>query len=195
MFNFTREEQTIIIFLLIAILVGGGIILYRQFQRQNVTPEVVPSELTQTPKSVEKIVVHITGAVKKPGVYKLKKGSRVMEGVKMAGGETKEANLNAINLARVLSDGEMVRVPEKIELGTKVPLSSVLTEVGQGKVSLNLADKTQLESLPGIGPALAKRIIDYRNKNGFFKTEEELKKVSGIGEKKFNTLKDLIFVN
>lgn len=195
MFNFTREEQTIIIFLLIAILVGGGIILYRQFQRQNVVPEVVPSELTQTPKSVEKIVVHITGAVKKPGVYKLKKGSRVMEGVKMAGGETEEANLNAINLARVLSDGEMVRVPEKIESGMKVPLSSVLTEVGQGKVSLNLADKTQLESLPGIGPALAKRIIDYRNKNGFFKTKEELKKVSGIGEKKFNTLKDLISVN
>jgi competence protein ComEA len=89
----------------------------------------------------------------------------------------------------------MVRIPEKVRPGARVSPGSPLTNVTQGKANLNLASKSQLESLPGIGPTLAQRIIDYRNKNGFFKNIEELKKVSGIGKKKFEGLKDLISAN
>ncbi len=141
------------------------------------------------------MIVHIAGAVKKPGVYRLKKGSRVIEGVEKAGGATEKANLDLINLARILSDGEMVRVPEKVKGGRRASPSSPDSGLIPGKVNLNFAGKSQLEFLPGIGSKLAQRIIDYRRKNGLFRSIEGLKKVPGIGKKKFESLKDLISVN
>ena len=206
MLNLTRQEQLIIIFLVAALIVGGGVLLYRQFREEPVNPEVVSANPTServpgefsgrmNPTPTTEIVVHIAGAVKNPGVYKLKKGSRVIEGVEKAGGASEKADLNTINLARLLSDGEMVRVPEKFEPGARVSTSSPGTSVPQGKVNLNLAAKSQLETLPGIGPKLAQQIINYRKKNGLFRNIEELKKVPGIGRKKFESLKDLISVN
>ena len=119
----------------------------------------------------------------------------MIEGVKEAGGATEKADLNSINLARFLSDGEMVRVPEKVKGGWRTSPSSPDSGLIPGKVNLNLAGKSQLEFLPGIGPKLAQQIIDYRKKDGLFRNIEELKKVPGIGRKKFESLKDLISVN
>jgi competence protein ComEA len=205
MLGLTRQEQLIIIFLVAAMIVGGGVLLYQRFQKEAVNPGALSANLTSgrvpgenlgrmnpTPTG---ITVHIAGAVKNPGVYELKKGCRVIEGVKEAGGATEKADLDAINLARLLSDGEMIRVPEKVKGGRRISSGSLGSGLIPGKVNLNLAGKSQLESLPGIGPKLAQQIINYRKKNGLFRNIEELKKVPGIGKKKFESLKDLISLN
>jgi competence protein ComEA len=129
-------------------------------------PEV--SVVTEGP-SLAGVVVHVTGAVENPGVVTLEGGSRVADAVDAAGGLSADADQSAINLARIVRDGEQVDVPE-------------IGEVGQGKVNLNRASPPELETLPGIGPVLAERIVADRESNGPFGSIEDLTRVSGIGE-------------
>lgn len=128
--------------------------------------------------------VHIVGEVLKPGIYNLPSSSRVFDAVFAAGGFTGKADEGSINLARSVSDGEQIVV-----LGKGVATAS-LVEVNPGRpISLNRGSVTQLENLPGVGPTLAARIIDWRLANGGFKKIEDLKKVSGIGNKLFLQIK------
>ncbi len=156
----------------------------------------------------QEIKVHVAGAVRKPGVYQLLSGDRVNDAVQLAEPLTK-ADLNTLPLARVIMDGETIYVPE---IGEKIsdnpPRSALITPKttpatsnalagsaggSGGKVNLNTAESAQLDqALPGIGPALAQRIVDYRTQNGPFKSPADIKKVSGIGDKKYEQLKDLI---
>lgn len=150
----------------------------------------------------EDIVIHITGEVNKPGIVVLKENSRIADAINSAGGTTKEADLNQINLAYILEDGQKIYVPnknEKIEEDEYITGNSGNTEKSNNskegeKVNINEAMQTELEGLPGIGPSLASRIIEYRETNGKFKKIEDLQNVKGIGDAKFNDIKDKVSI-
>jgi competence protein ComEA len=163
--------------------------------------EVEKEEAEESPKGedapADAIIVHITGAVKNPGVYSLPKGARVFHAVEEAGGALEEADLERINLAQHLYDGQPVYVPRKGEEGSSQPagLTSYQADTAIGnKVNINTASKSQLETLPGIGSVKAQNIINYRQKNGPFQSIEDLVKVSGIGDKTLEGIRELITV-
>ncbi|MBR7744330.1 helix-hairpin-helix domain-containing protein [Phycicoccus sp. BSK3Z-2] len=145
------------------------------------------------------LVVHVVGQVAEPGVLRLPAGSRVSDAVEAAGGATRRADLAALNLARPLVDGEQVRVPAP---GEEPPAAAPPSGDGgaaagtpgaaSALVPLNTADVTALDGLPGIGPVLAQRIVDWRTVNGRFSTVDELAEVSGIGEKLLAQLRPLV---
>ncbi|MEP6482041.1 MAG: helix-hairpin-helix domain-containing protein [Rhodoglobus sp.] len=135
------------------------------------------------------IFVHILGAVDQPGLYELREGDRAVDVVAAAGGFTDAADEAQLNLARFLVDGEQIYVPA---LG-ETPAAAPGTTAG-GKVNINTADEPTLETLPRVGPAMAQRIIDWREANGNFATIEDLMSVTGIGDKTFEGLKDLVSV-
>ncbi len=165
-------------------------------------------EITNTIDEEEnKIAVHIIGEVKKEGIIYLEKGSRVADAIEKAGGETKEADLSKINLAYILQDGEKIYVPNKNDNITEYITiengNNLITEGNNtsnnlkgenDKVNINTATLNELDSLPGIGPSTAQKIIDYREENGNFKTIEDLQNVKGIGDAKFEEIKDKIIV-
>lgn len=141
----------------------------------------------------EKIMVDIKGAVQYPGVYRLYENDRVIDAIQMAGGYTDEADSNQINHAAKVADEMVIYVPKKGET-----IQEVATFVGQasqqgnGKININTATEEDFTKLPGIGPSKARAIIEYREQHGKFKTIEDLKNVSGIGEKTFEKLKEAI---
>jgi len=148
----------------------------------------------------EAIFVHIIGAVQQPGVYQMKEGDRVFQALEKAQ-PTDEADINRLNLAEPLVDGGKIYVPKVGEeipgemLGTAIIPGSGLSPLGAGKVNINTASVEELDQrLPGIGPALAQRIVDYRQKNGRFTKPEDIMEVSGIGEKRYEQIRDLITV-
>ena len=158
-------------------------------------------------KQLGNIVVHVIGEVKKPGVIKLKEGARIIDAINKCGGQTEEADLSKINLAYVLDDGSQIYIPRVKEdiqnttiMKTEAGNNVIVNNVTQGddeksiKVNLNTATLEKLMTLPGVGESTAQKIIEYRNKNKKFKTIDELKSVSGIGDAKFNSLKDYIYV-
>lgn len=151
------------------------------------------------------VFVHMLGAVRRPGLYQLRGGARVVDAIGAAGGFAPEAEQGGVNLARVLSDGEQVVVPTKGRAGAPGAAAapgtagasaggSVGGAASGAKVNLNSASQAELETLPRIGPALAQRIIDWRTKNGRFASIQDLANVTGIGEKTFNGLKELVTV-
>ena len=155
--------------------------------------------------SAQPIVVYICGAVVQPGVYDLEAGARVADLLKRAGGASAKADLSAVNLAAKLSDGQQVVVPKRGAAGVVAASGSASGSAGVGGsatggsapaaiVNLNTATLTELDALQGVGPATAQKIIDYRTANGPFKTIEELKNVSGIGDAKFAALKPYVTV-
>jgi len=137
------------------------------------------------------IFVHILGEVSEPGLYELREGDRAVDVVAAAGGFTDDADQGQLNLARLVTDGEQIVVPKVGE--APAPGSTVAPGVdASGKISLNAADASQLEELPQIGPALAERIIAWRDENGGFTAVEDLLSVPGIGDKTFDGLRDLV---
>ncbi len=147
------------------------------------------------PKSdeVQYFTVYVTGEVKKPDVYKLPAGSIVKDAILKAGGANEDANLVAVNLAKKISDSEEIIIPKK---GISVVSQSSATggEGGNDKININTAGVSALEKLPGIGEVKANAIIQYRKSYGLFKTVHDITRVSGIGEKTFEKLKNLITV-
>ncbi|HHW61911.1 MAG TPA: ComEA family DNA-binding protein [Syntrophomonadaceae bacterium] len=146
-----------------------------------------------------KIEVYITGEVSKPGVYTMKEGDRVHKLIDLAM-PTEKADLAMINLARRLADEEAIIVPARGEAGQIMPgdaaqSSAAMMGADTGKININTASAAEMsEHLPGIGPKLAERIVDYRTRNGGFKNIEQICEVSGIGEKRYEQIKDLICV-
>ena len=138
--------------------------------------------------SSARIYVDVAGEVRKPGIYQLDSGSRVFDVVLLAGGFTAKANQASVNLARTLTDGEQLIVANKSQQG----FGSSSSNPASILISLNQASETELEQLPGVGPALAGRMIDWRSANGGFKTKEDLLNVAGIGDKLFAQIKDKV---
>lgn len=133
-----------------------------------------------------KIYVHVAGSVKAPGIYQLDSGTRVYDAVLAAGGFTDKANQSSVNMARALTDGEQLLISSE---SSSVTFEGAVTS---SLISLNQASSSQLEDLPGVGPALAGRIVDWRTANGGFKAKEDLLNVAGIGDKLFASFKDLV---
>ena len=164
-------------------------------------------EVKEEKNNEEKVVVHVIGEVNNPGVVTLPEGSRIIDAINKAGGKTEEADLSKINLAFIVEDGTQIYIPRINENLNQVNLISDGAGVGiiindsnleenelEVKVNINTANKEKLETLPGIGETTAQKIIDYRETNGKFKTIEDIKNVSGIGEAKYESLKDKITV-
>lgn len=137
------------------------------------------------------IYVHILGLVENPGLYELQEGARAVDAVAAAGGFVEDADPAAVNLARFLVDGEQLVVPA---VGETPEGGGAGGAVVAGKVNLNTADATALETLPRVGPAMAERILQWREANGRFSAIEDLMSVSGIGAKTFEGLRDLVTV-
>jgi len=163
---------------------------------QNVPTEQTEPEKTatqeKTPRQPEAIVVDVEGAVKHPGVYEMKQGDRVVDVVKKAGGLTKEADPAQINLAKKLTDEMQIYIPKEGESGRGMATTDTGGTAEGGKININTATVDELQTIPGIGPAKASAIIEYREKNGPFKKVEDLDNVSGIGEKTLEHIKDKI---
>lgn len=148
-------------------------------------PRTSATSVVKTPT----FYVHIVGEVKTPGVYALEVGSRLFDAVVAAGGFLRDADQASVNLARQLTDGEQVLV---LKLGAAPSGGSASAGAAGKTVSLNRATQAELEALPGVGPTLAGRIIDWRQANGGFKRKEDLLKVGGIGQKLFAGLSKLV---
>lgn len=189
-------------------LIGGiiiGVCSYFYLNKEgDYTYLEVSNEKINTTNSIEEkkkqIVIHITGQVINQGIVKLEEGSRVIDAIEVAGGATKEANLSKINLAYLLEDGMKLYVPSVNDKEEEEQIISISTN-GKSentkqalKVNINTATSEELQKLPGIGEAMASRIITYRKENGKFSKIEDLKNVSGIGEAKFNNIKNYIYI-
>jgi len=135
------------------------------------------------------LVVHVVGAVHRPGLYRFAARSRVADAVERAGGATRHADLTLINLAAPLADGTQVVVPVKAPAGSASAAGGSATAPA-GPVHLNVATLEQLDSLPGVGPVTAQKIIDYRQKHGAFSSLEELDAIPGIGPARIEQLRD-----
>ncbi|HEY5729490.1 MAG TPA: ComEA family DNA-binding protein [Anaerolineales bacterium] len=154
--------------------------------------------VTLRPVPTEKpIVVHITGAVPRPGVYALPEGARVQDVISAAGGFLAEADKEFINLARILEDGELLDVPYGEGFSPVIPTpvpNFILPGPESDLIDINTASTFELDTLPGIGPTLAQRIVEYRDTNGPFSSIDDLLNVSGIGPVNIERFKDLITV-
>jgi competence protein ComEA len=139
------------------------------------------------------VVVDVVGAVRQPGLYRLPQGSRIADAVARAGGATGKAELAQVNLAAPLADGEQVVVPRRGAAGATAAPSAPGAGAGpSAPVQLSTATLEQLETLPGIGPVMGQKILDYRTKHGAFSSVDELDAVSGIGPKRLDQLRDLV---
>lgn len=171
--------------------------LEETFENKENTENIV--ELDEVEKEIIKI--YITGEVNNPGVKELEVGARIEDVINTAGGLTPAANISKVNLAYQLEDGQKIYIPninENIEeYITKENGEGIVEEsknTTSGRININNADINELCELPGVGESLATRIVTYREENGKFKKVEDLKNVSGIGEKKFESLKEYIVV-
>ena len=195
----SRREQMIIISLIILILTLSLFnfikeeVFSKDKDEDNMVENIIDETDVEGDTHPEEIVVHISGQVHNPGIVKLEPGARVIDAVNAAGGLKKDADLDKINLARKLQDEEKIYIP-KIGEDISENISYFQNPAGgSNKININTCTKEELMSLPGIGDVLADRIIQYREKTPFKKIED-LMNVSGIGEKKFESIKDMIIV-
>jgi competence protein ComEA len=184
--NFTPIQKRALLAMSVVVVVLSIFIVIRG-NTDEITPPPVVVEQVQAPQ----IFVDVTGAVNTPGVYTLTASSRVIDAIKAAGGSAPGADLSTINLARVLADGEQIYVDAAV---TNSKGMRVSTTKRSGPININRATVGDFDSLDGIGPVIANRIVSYRKTHGPFITVEDLQKVSGIGAAKFAQIKSKIRV-
>jgi len=199
---FSRVQQAVIAASVLALLAAGGyVLLARGGPAGDVPFFEEPSALTESNDFV--LTVDVGGAVMHPGVYRLPPNSRTRDAIAAAGGVTQWADTSLLNLAAFLRDGDKVFVPRRERTGTDSILSrpsasgaagQMMPPVAAGRacISINRATAPELERLPGVGPAIAQRIVEYRMQHGYFMRLEDLMLVPGIGPKKFDQLRAYI---
>jgi competence protein ComEA len=181
-----RTQAMAVSLVLIAVLIGAGL----GFSAAP-SPEPVPAlTLTTFGESRPALVVHVSGWVATPGVVEVAEGSIVADAVAAAGGALEGAVLESLNLASPVLDGDHIQIPGPGE----VIAATGGGDEGDGRIALNRADAAALEELPGVGPVLAERIVAHREANGPYQEAEDLLEVSGIGEAKLASIRDLIVV-
>ena len=205
-----KKQKIIIIIIVIFMLLFIGyytikkadndIYMNLETHENQVVESVMQNEKTE---EKEEIIVHITGAVENEGIVVIENGSRISDVIEEAGGTTQQADLSKINLAYAVSDGQKIYVPstndeEKIETIKEDSGENVIEEssvsIKSEKVNINTANQTELETLNGIGPSTALKIINYREQNGKFQSIEDVKNVPGIGEAKYDGIKEDICI-
>ncbi len=184
--------------IMVLLLIIGSIVVYRWYTNTfflpSSLPEITEKEIGDTVADKEEpvaIMVHVAGAVKNPGVYSLLSNSRAFDAVAAAGGSLPEADEHAFNLAQPLYDGQRIAIPFKVGVVLPDGVSAVPLCT---RININTASASELETLPGIGPARAADIIKYREQHGFFKDIEELVEIPGIGPKTLENLRDHITI-
>jgi len=201
MLDLSKEQKYILIILILILFSGIGYGAYNRFYRPPGTeiiatePDILFSQFK--PKS---IIVHLSGAVKREGVFRLKEGARLLDAVELAGGFLPQADISSVNLAQDLKDASKVVIPVKSHLpdshSSIVGAAAPLDEVAKtGLININTADGKALVGIPGVGEVTAGRIIEYRKQNGPFGQIEDIRKVAGIGQKKYEKMKSNITVN
>jgi competence protein ComEA len=188
-FDLSRRRLLVAAACLALLLFFGSKLLARPQPSAGLAPPVAPP--TETEAAATVVVVDVVGAVRRPGLYRLEQGARIADAVARAGGATPKADVALINLAAPLADGEQVVVPKR----GAAARSAVAGSAGvpsSGPVHLSTATLEELDSLPGIGPVTAQKILDYRQKHGAFKSVDELDAVPGIGPARLDQLKDLV---
>lgn len=164
------------------IVVSGG---------DDVSSEIVSEDVSGQTGSGTEMYVDISGAVVNPGVYEVSETTRLFQVIEMAGGLAENADVDSLNRAEIVYDGQKIIVGTS---GNSEPAVSDKSGITNGKVNLNLADSATLQTIPGIGPSKAERIIDYRTTQGRFKKAEDIMNITGIGEKTFESIRDYITV-
>lgn len=196
---------------IIIIVILGGVIIYSFFyitKKQEYTEEIIDeSFLVNSINTIEesniennKIKIHITGEVNMQGIIEIDEGGRIADAIEAAGGITMKADITKVNLAYVLEDGQKLYIPSIedqnfVEIQENSGENVILTtENKTSKININKANEEELQKITGVGPSLASKIIQYREENGKFKEVEDLNNVSGIGEKKFESIKEYVCV-
>ncbi|QZY57072.1 helix-hairpin-helix domain-containing protein [Crassaminicella profunda] len=203
MFKLTKREIAILGIFILTIIVFVADKLYINESKEIVVEhdnkKIEEMEKIQEKKDLEEekfVIVDICGEVKRSGIVKLKEGARLIDGVKIAGGLLETADRKQINMAKVLIDGEQIVIPKIGENpinNSNVASNNMITH--SNRVNINTGSKSELESLNGIGKVLAERIIQYRETNGGFTSIQDIMKVSGLGDKKYEMIKEQIRVN
>ena len=192
-FELSRKRLLVAAGCLALLFFLGSKLLARPQADAALAPPAAPP--TETAAAATRVVVDVVGAVRRPGLYRLEQGTRIADAVARAGGATPKADLALINLAAPLADGEQVVVPKR---GSAVPGAGAAgagaagAAPAGGPVHLSTATLEQLDSLPGIGPVTAQKILDYRQKHGAFTSVDELDAVPGIGPARLDQLQDLV---
>ena len=217
-----KDNKVIIVIICIIIIIFLCVFFYTRSNLENEYTELDNYNMLQNETNIEqeqedisKIFIHVTGAVNNEGVVEIKEGSRIADAVEAANGFSEDADISQINLAYQLEDGQKIYIPrindEKINGEEKVLQKEYVTdEAGDDiiieeetsnikrkeneKININTADQSSLEEIPGVGKATAQKIIEYRKTNGKFKSIDDIKNVSGIGDSKFENMKEKICV-
>lgn len=182
--NLMKDRKRLIKILIIILILLLAVVMRIS---ENNKSRIVVSKSAQNEIEESYIYIDVGGAVVNPGVYKLKKGSRVYEVIRKAGGLSENADTSSLNQAKFLEDGEKINVPISIKN------NDISEDSNSNLININTADKSKLMELNGIGNAIAERIIDYRNTT-YFKSIEEIKNVKGIGEATFEKIKSQITI-
>jgi competence protein ComEA len=183
--------------LLIAALIAGVVLLVggRYFASAGTPSADAPParvSVSQRVLPAQRVVVHVVGAVRRPGLYRLDQGDRIADAVRRAGGATRAADHAAVNLAAPLADGVQVMVPRRLPVSGGSGAGQAGAASPAGPVRLNTATLEQLDELPGVGPVTAQKILDYRATHGAFASVDELDAIAGIGPARLDQLRDLV---
>lgn len=185
-----------LVVVLVLLVVGGKLLLGRSPSGAPVAAAPGRLETLQAePAPPRLVVVHIVGAVRRPGLYELDEGSRVDDVLRRAGGPKPKAALGLVNLAAPLADGQQVVIPARVEpaqtpTGVEIPPGT--PAAAAGPVHLSTATLEELDTLPGVGPVTAQKILDYRGEHGSFRSVDELDAVPGIGPARLEQLRELV---
>ena len=211
--NLTKKQNIIVIAIAGIVAIGIMYFIYNKNQVKediNIENEILVNNVSTNENNINDdiVIIHITGSVKNPGIVKLKEGSRIEDAIEAAGGLTENADITKVNLAYVVEDGTKIKIPSASEedIGDEdiidsksgdniiIEENTISSNNSKQTININKATEKEFETLPGIGPSLASKIIEYRNQNGKFGSIEDIKNVNGIGDNKYEKIKDLITV-
>ena len=192
--NISTKMKIVIVASSIIIVATIGIYIFKQTQENEKNYYETEENMETKEKNINQITIHITGEVNNPGIVILDEGARIVDALDAAGGETQNADINKLNLAYVLNDGEKLYIPGKNEEEKEYIIRGNGNQTETAKVNINTAQIEELSTLPGIGEATANKIIEYRKENGKFEKIEDIKNVAGIGDSKFQNIKEMLKV-
>ena len=173
-----------------AFFIAGRYLVGAGTAEERAAAEPVSGELRAEP--APRLIVHVVGAVRRPGLYRLANGARIADALRRAGGATRRADLSLVNLAAPVSDGTQVVVPRRISAAQAAGGEAAGEAPGGGPVHLNTATLDQLDELPGIGPVTAQKIVDWREQHGAFSSVDDLDAIPGIGPARLEQLRELV---